>query len=73
MEKFELLLKLGHVIKYARSKKNWSQDDLADAVDISKTTIATVECGKVNVTFSTLYKICKALDIDMGVFNNFQL
>ena len=73
MQKDELLLKLGHIIKYARSKKDWSQEELAETIDSSKTTIATLECGKVNVTFSTLYKICKALDIDIGVFNNFQL
>ena len=36
MQKNELLLKLGHIIKYARSKKEWSQEDLAEAIDSRK-------------------------------------
>lgn len=73
MDKDELLLKLGHIVKYARNKKGLTQDQLAELSDVSKGTIATLECGKVNLTFTNLYQLAKALDIDMGVLNNFQL
>ena len=73
MGKDEILLKLGHIIKYARNKKGISQEELADVSGISKSTIATLECGRVNPTFTKLYQLAKALDIDMGVLNNFQL
>lgn len=73
MEKEEILLKLGHIIKYARNKKGISQEDLADISGISKSTIATLECGRVNPTFLNLYQLAKVLDIDMGALNNFQL
>ncbi len=73
MQKDELLLKLGHIVKYARDKKRLSQEELAEISDVSKSTIATLECGKVNLTFTNLYKLAKTLDIDLGALNNFQL
>ncbi len=73
MKKDELLLKLGHIIKYARDKKGLTQEKLAEISDVSKATIATLECGKVNLTFTSLYKLAKTLDIDLGALNNFQL
>jgi len=73
MEKDETILKLGHIIKFARSKKNITQEQLVELTNISKSTIANLECGIGNPTFKTIYQIGKALDIDMGVLNNFQL
>lgn len=73
MDRDELLLKLGHIVKYARNKKGLTQDQLAELSDVSKGTIATLECGKVNLTFTNLYQLAKALDIDMGALTNFQL
>lgn len=73
MQREEILLKLGHIIKYARNKKGYSQEKLAELSEISKSTIATLETGKVNLTFTNLHTLAKVLDIDLGVLNNFQL
>lgn len=73
MEKEEVLLKLGHIIKYARDKKGITQEKLAEMVGVTQTTIASLECGTANLRFMNYYNIGKALDIDMGVLNNFQL
>ena len=73
MNKEELLLKLGHIVKYARDKKGLTQEELAEISNVSKASIATLECGKVNPTFNKLHQLAKVLDIDMGVLNNFQL
>ncbi len=73
MPKEEILLKLGHIIKYARNKKGLTQDQLAELSNVSKGTIASLECGTANLRFMNLYQLAKTLDIDMGVLNNFQL
>lgn len=71
--KDETLLKIAHIIKYARDKKGLTQEQLAEMVDLSKNSIASIESGHVNLKILNYYNICKALDIDMGVLNNFQL
>lgn len=69
----EILLKIAHIIKYARDKKGLTQEQLAEIVGLSKTSIASIESGSVNLKIMNYYNIGKALDIDMGVLNNFQL
>ncbi len=71
--KNETLLKIAHIIKYARDKKGLTQEQLAEMVGLSKNSIASIESGQVNLKILNYYNICKALDIDMGVLNNFQL
>ena len=73
MAKDEILLKLGHIVKFARNKKGITQDQLAELVNLSQATIASLECGTANLRFKNLYQIAKVLDIDLGALNNFQL
>lgn len=73
MDTDETILKVGHIIKFARAKKNLTMNQLVELTGISKSTIAKTEKGKANPAFVTIHKICKVLDIDMGAFNNFQL
>jgi transcriptional regulator with XRE-family HTH domain len=71
--KDEILLKLGHKIKYERSKRNLSQQELAEIVGLSAQSIATLETGKTNVKFTNLYNIAKALNLNLGDFSDFKL
>lgn len=68
-----ILLKLGQKIRYERLKRNLSQEDLVELVGISKQTIGAIENGASNVMFTNLYKIAKALDMDLGDFSDFKL
>ncbi len=71
--KEEVLLKIAHIIKYARDKKGLTQEQLGALVGLSKNSIASIESGNVNLKILNYYNIGKALDIDLGVLNNFQL
>jgi len=71
--KKELLLKLGHKIRHERIKKNLSQEELAELVDLSKQSISALETGVSNLKFTNLYNIAKALDLNLGDFSDFKL
>ena len=71
--KQDILLKLGHKIKYERMKRSLSQETLASMVGLSTQSISTLESGISNVKFTNLYNIAKALDLDLGEFSDFRL
>ncbi|MEI8129590.1 MAG: helix-turn-helix transcriptional regulator [bacterium] len=71
--KEDLLLKLGQKIRYERMKQNLSQETLADLADLSMTSISLLETGSSNIKFLSLYKIAKALDLNLGDFSDFKL
>lgn len=69
----EILLKLGHKIKYERKKRNLSQEDLAEMTGLNGRTISSLERGVANITFKNLYAIAKALNLNLGDFSDFKL
>ena len=48
-------------LKAARAGMDLSQQDLADAVGVSRQTISAIEKGDYNPTINLCVKICKAL------------
>lgn len=72
MDKDELL-KFAYKIKYARHKKNLSQEGLAELADVGITTIKDLERGAGNITLKNLYKIACVLDLNLGIINNKEL
>lgn len=53
---------MGYRIKEMRFRRRMSQDDLAKASHVSRTTISGLESGrKTDVKTSTLLSICRAL------------
>lgn len=73
MQQDDTILKVGHLIKFARKRKGITQDELVEISGVSKSTIAKTEQGSANPSFVSMYKIFKVLDIDIGALNNFQL
>lgn len=61
----ENFLKLGHKIKYERSRRGISQFELSIKTELTTRTISRIECGIIDPKYSTLIKISKALDIDI--------
>lgn len=49
-------------IKVARTEKNWTQGDLADAIGVTRQTIGLIEAGKYNPTI----KLCLAMANALG-------
>lgn len=57
------LSKIGDTIRGARIKRELNQKQLAFITGIKQPDISKIEEGKKNITFITLVKLCKALDI----------
>lgn len=56
---------IGNRIRWARDKKNLSQEKLAEIVGLSTTTISHIENGENNPSFYTIAVIAEALGISL--------
>ncbi|WP_304590734.1 helix-turn-helix domain-containing protein [Bacteroides acidifaciens] len=63
MNEKEFLTKIGERIKAWRKKRKMEQQDLAAACNFEKSNMSRIEAGGSNMTFRTLLKISKALNI----------
>ena len=61
-----LLFKIGQSVRYLRLKKNLSQEELAWQAGLNLNSISTLERGINNIKIKTLYKIAKALNVDVN-------
>lgn len=57
--------KLGKRLREARISKGWSQELLADKVDLHRTYISMIERGEQNVAIDNISKIAKALNLPL--------
>lgn len=53
-------------LKVARIEKGLSQQQLADAVAVTRQTINAIERGDYNPTINLCIKICKALEVTLN-------
>ena len=60
----EALKQVGDKIREIRTRKQISQENLANECDIDYSQINRMELGKVNFSISYLYKIAKALKVE---------
>jgi len=49
-------------MKIARTEKDWSQEDLAERVGVTRQTIGLIEAGGYNPTLNLCLAICRALE-----------
>ncbi len=61
----EFLEKFGKKIKNHRNSEKLSQEKLAEYVNVSTTTIASIEQGRTFLKADTLEKICNVLNIEI--------
>lgn len=61
----KILQAIGHKILERRKELGLTQEDLAYSADVDRTYIGYLENGKNNVSIIMLYKIAKALQIDI--------
>ena len=54
---------LGLNIAYYRKMRKMSQNDLADAIDISRTHMSRIENTDCGISLDTVFDICDALEI----------
>ena len=65
MKKVDLQIKIGKRIIELRTKKGWSQADLARACEKDRQAIEKIENGKVNATIYSLMEIAEALEVSL--------
>lgn len=63
-------LKIGDSIKVIREKRGYSQDELAEIMKISRSTISKVENGKFSFSIDYLSKFSWFLDFDFSLVDN---
>lgn len=59
---------IGERIRLARQQKNWTREDLADAVGVSAPQIERYEKGFNRVSASTLFNLSRLLGVDVQYF-----
>ncbi|MDE6663295.1 MAG: helix-turn-helix domain-containing protein [Lachnospiraceae bacterium] len=67
-------IKLGKNIKYCRKQKNITQEQLAEALDLSTGFVSQIERGVGRMSLDTLINICDFLECSAGdIISNSQL
>ncbi|MCD9562328.1 helix-turn-helix domain-containing protein [Tenacibaculum maritimum] len=65
MNKEQLKKKVGQRVVALRSRKGWSQSDLARACNKDRQALEKLENGRVNPTIYSLLEIAKALEVSL--------
>lgn len=73
MEDKEFLKKIGLKIKMYRSLKGYSQDDIANSLDIDKSYLSRVERGLTNPTITYLKHLSDVLEIELTELIDFNI
>ena len=72
MNKDTLLKKFGKNVKIERIKKDLTQEQLAEILDVSQNYIANIERGKANMSLGKILELSKALNLKINVLLNFE-
>lgn len=59
--------KIGDTIKNIREKKGYSQDELAEIMNVNRSTISKIENGKFNLSIDYLSKFSWFLDFEFSL------
>jgi len=61
-----LLREVGQRVAHARRDRGWSQEQLAEAIDIQPTTLSRLETGDRAISLSTLNRMAEAIGVGLG-------
>ena len=59
---------LGDKVKLLRNRRGLKQDDLAEALELSRSQISNLESGRRNLSLKQLEKLCEYFQVDMSYF-----
>ena len=65
MNKQELLKRFGKNFKIERIKKDLTQEQLSEILDINQNYIACIECGRQNMSLGKILELANALEVDI--------
>lgn len=65
MNRQELLKRFGKNIKIERIKKDWTQEQFAEILNVSTNYVACMENGRQNMSLAKVLELANALTIDI--------
>ncbi len=71
MDKATLLKKFGKNVKIERIKKDLTQEQLAEIMNVSQNYIANIERGKANMSLVKIYELSNYLNVNIKTLINF--
>ena len=71
--KDDRLLQLGQKIRYERTKRGLSQEDLEEISSVSRRTISEIERGNADIRYTNLYQLAEAFNLSISELVNFNL
>ncbi len=74
MEKKELLKKFGKNVKIERIKKDLTQEQLAEIMNVSQNYVASIESGRANMSLAKILELSEYLQVEIEkllVFNEY--
>lgn len=71
MNKKDLLKQFGKNVKIERIKKDLTQEQLAEKMDVSQNYIAGIECGRANMSLAKILELSKFLEVDINSLLHF--
>ena len=57
------LRRLGLSVRQVRTRRGWTLETAAERMDLDPTHLAKLEAGNINLTFATLVRIARGLDV----------
>ena len=63
MDKKSLNIAIGSRIKLARENMGWTQEELAEKIDLSPQFISTIERGVAGASLETIIRLCEVLNV----------
>lgn len=63
-------LKIGDTIRVLRERRGYSQDELAEIMEVNRSTISKIENGKFSIGIDYLSKFSWFLDFDFLIVDN---
>ena len=63
MDKKSLNIAIGNRIKLARENMGWTQEELAEKLDLSTQFISTIERGVAGASLGTVIRLCDVLNV----------
>ena len=71
--KDDRLLQLGQKIRYERTNRGLSQEDLEEISSVSRRTISEIERGNADIRYTNLYQLAEAFNLSISELVNFKL
>lgn len=71
MDKKSLLKRFGKNVKIERIKKDMTQEQFAEILDVNPNYVACIECGRQNMSLGKILELADALRVDIEILLKF--